>query len=146
MKLIIDIPEWKYKSICDGVKASKSCGVVGKSPSIHEAIYNGALLDDVKGTKYYKADDVMKVLLDNDFGDEENGADPEYMTALWDVYRGLENISVYAVPERETGGWIYCGNSSVNGLKICECTKCHKRNYGSHNFCPNCGVDMRRQY
>ncbi len=41
MKLIIDIPEWKYKSICEGVEASKRCGVVGIDPDIHEAIYNG---------------------------------------------------------------------------------------------------------
>ena len=48
MKLIIDIPEWKYKSICEGVEASKMCSVVGVDPDIHEAIYNGTSLDDVK--------------------------------------------------------------------------------------------------
>lgn len=48
MKLIIDIPEWKYKSICEGVEASKRCGVVGIDPGIHEAIYNGTTLDSVK--------------------------------------------------------------------------------------------------
>lgn len=41
MKIVIDIPEWKYKSICEGVEASKRCGVVGIDPDIHEAIYNG---------------------------------------------------------------------------------------------------------
>lgn len=41
MKLIIEIPEWKYKSICEGVEASKRCGVIGIDPDIHEAIYNG---------------------------------------------------------------------------------------------------------
>lgn len=46
MKLIINIPEWKYKSICEGVEASKKCGVVGIDPGIHEAIYNGTPLDD----------------------------------------------------------------------------------------------------
>lgn len=44
MKLIIDIPEWKYKSICEGVEASKRCGVVGIDPTIHEAIANGTPL------------------------------------------------------------------------------------------------------
>lgn len=48
MKLIIDIPEWKYKSICEGVEASKRCGVVGIDLGIHEAIYNGTPLDTVK--------------------------------------------------------------------------------------------------
>lgn len=51
MKLIIDIPEWKYKSICEGVEASKRCGVVGVDPDIHEAIYNSIPLDSVK-TKF----------------------------------------------------------------------------------------------
>jgi hypothetical protein len=41
MQLVIDIPEWKYKSICEGVEASKRCGVVGVDSYIHEAIYNG---------------------------------------------------------------------------------------------------------
>lgn len=44
MKLVIDIPKWKYKSICEGVEASKRCGVVGIAPDIHEAIYNGTPL------------------------------------------------------------------------------------------------------
>lgn len=44
MKLIIDIPEWKYKSICEGIEASKRCGVVGIDPDIYEAIYNGTPL------------------------------------------------------------------------------------------------------
>ena len=41
MEIVITIPEWKYKSICDGIEASKRCGVVGIDPDIHEAIYNG---------------------------------------------------------------------------------------------------------
>lgn len=44
MEIVIDIPEWKYKSICEGVEASKRCGVVGIDPDIHEAIYNGTPL------------------------------------------------------------------------------------------------------
>lgn len=41
MEIVITIPEWKYKSICEGVEASKRCDVVGIDPDIHEAIYNG---------------------------------------------------------------------------------------------------------
>ena len=44
MKIVIDIPEWKYKSICEGVEASKRCGVVGVDQDIHEAIYSGTVL------------------------------------------------------------------------------------------------------
>ena len=45
-------------------------------------------------------------------------------------------------PQPKTGHWIFIGNSDVNGLKICECDVCGKRTYGSHNFCPNCGIKM----
>lgn len=38
--------------------------------------------------------------------------------------------------------WIYICNSSINGLKICECTGCHRRTYGSLDFCGNCGAKM----
>ena len=105
IRIVIEIPKSDYKAICankeDAIIAHDTCRRIAK---------NGIPLDSFpdreKGTKYYKADDVIKVLLDNDFGDEENGADPEYMTALHDVYRGLENISVYAVPDREKGNEI----------------------------------------
>lgn len=41
MKIVIDIPDWRYKSICKGIEATKRCGVVGPDPVIHEAIYKG---------------------------------------------------------------------------------------------------------
>lgn len=54
MKLIIDIPEWKYESICEGVEASKRCGVVGIDPDIHEAIYNGIPYEERPHSKWVK--------------------------------------------------------------------------------------------
>lgn len=44
IELVIKIPEWKYKYICEGIEASKRCGVVGIDHNIHEAIYNGTPL------------------------------------------------------------------------------------------------------
>lgn len=44
MQIVIDIPEWKYISICEGIEASKRCGVVGTDHNIHEAIANGTPL------------------------------------------------------------------------------------------------------
>lgn len=41
MQIVIDIDEWKYKSICEGVEASKRCGVATMNPYIDEAIYKG---------------------------------------------------------------------------------------------------------
>lgn len=49
----------------------------------------------------------------------------------------------YGLGEKpKTGHWIYIGNSEVNGLKICKCSNCKKKTYGSHKFCPNCGAKM----
>lgn len=39
------------------------------------------------------------------------------------------------------GFWKYICNSSL-GLKICECSVCHKRTYGSLTYCANCGAKM----
>lgn len=49
MEIVIKIPEWKYKSICEGVEASKRCGVVGIDFNIHEAIRNGIPLPEHHG-------------------------------------------------------------------------------------------------
>lgn len=54
----------------------------------------------------------------------------------------LEDLdSIDAEPVRHER-WIYICNSSVNGLKVCECTGCHRRTYGSLDFCGNCGAKM----
>lgn len=45
-------------------------------------------------------------------------------------------------PQRPKGNWIYIGNSEVTGLKICECSVCKKRTYGSSKYCPNCNAEM----
>ena len=67
MKLVIDIPEWKYKSVCEGVEASKRCGVVGMDPDIHEAIQNGTPLP--KG--YGRLIDADKLEPDYDWSEYE---------------------------------------------------------------------------
>lgn len=62
MKLIIDIPEWKYKSICEGVEASKRCGVVGIDPDIHEAIYNGKPYEERPQGEWVRKEDIIHLL------------------------------------------------------------------------------------
>ncbi|MBO6194629.1 MAG: hypothetical protein J6O00_10860 [Clostridiales bacterium] len=64
MKVLINIPDWKYKSICEGVEASKRCGVVGPGPVVHEAIYNGTILP--KGHGRLKDIDEVERRLDLD--------------------------------------------------------------------------------
>lgn len=55
----------------------------------------------------------------------------------------LAYISGQQHPERPKGKWEYIGQSEVTGLKIVKCTNCHKRQYGSMDYCGNCGADMR---
>ena len=38
------------------------------------------------------------------------------------------------------GRWAHTGYD--HGLKVCECSVCKKRAYGSTKFCPNCGAKM----
>ena len=54
---------------------------------------------------------------------------------------GIMSLSP-VTPQPKVGKWIYIGNSEVNGLKICKCSNCEKKTYGSHKFCPNCGAKM----
>ena len=68
MQIVIDIPEWKYKSICEGVEASKRCGVVGIDPNIHKVIYNGTPLP-----KYMK--ELKRILL----MEVDGGTDDRYL-------------------------------------------------------------------
>lgn len=57
MRIVIDIPDWRYKSICKGIEATKRCGVVGPDPVIHEAIYKGIPLPKGHG-RLIDADDI----------------------------------------------------------------------------------------
>lgn len=49
MKVAIDIEDWRYKSICEGIEASHRCGVIGIDYPIHEAIANGTVIPDNHG-------------------------------------------------------------------------------------------------
>lgn len=57
------------------------------------------------------------------------------------LYANIEGVPS-VTPERPKGKWTYIGNSKVNGLKICKCSVCEKRTYGSLKYCPNCGAEM----
>ena len=58
-----------------------------------------------------------------------------------ELVKCFEDLGIFE-QEPKTGRWIYIGNSEVNGLKICKCSNCEKKTYGSHKFCPNCGAKM----
>jgi len=99
MRLVIDIPEWKYKSICEGIEASKRCGVVGMDPTIHRAIYNGTPLPKCHG----RLVDISKI--DEDRMEQDNPIiyltiDGQYIEAISLDY--LNDLP--AIIEAEEGG------------------------------------------
>ena len=61
----------------------------------------------------------------------------------WDIISEKISELPSVTPKQRKGHWTYICNSSVNGLKIVKCSNCNKRAYGSTDFCPNCGADMR---
>ena len=73
MQIVIDIDEWKYKSICEGVEASKRCGVATMNPNIDEAIYKGTPLPEGHG-KLFDVNDLLDRigLEDNESNRDEN--------------------------------------------------------------------------
>lgn len=62
----------------------------------------------------------------------------KFMNEMEDWYLDL------AEHQGKVGHWIYMGQSEMTGLKICKCSECHKRTYGSQRYCPNCGRKMRK--
>ena len=93
---------------------------------------------------------VMQVLAELGYGDEENGAEPEYMSALSDVAKEVKAIKAL---EPKTGYWIIANVGKLFPSNDFKCSKCGNiLNFdgvncgrGDANFCPNCGADMRTQ-
>ncbi len=83
IELVIKIPEWKYKSICEGIEASKRCGVVGIDHDIHEAIYNGTPLPKGHG-KLKDADKIANEV--NALKDNWNRYGNEYESGRYESY------------------------------------------------------------
>lgn len=85
MEIVIKIPEWKYKSICEGVEASKRCGISTMNPNIDEAIYKGiplpkghgdlvdadAILEDPIGDTYKDLEVAEAIILADTESEEE---------------------------------------------------------------------------
>lgn len=91
IELVIKIPEWQYKSICEGVEASKRCGVVGIDPNIHEAIYNGTPLDK-------HDEEVIAETVESIWGK------PPYMDMLDKIRAEIEELTSRYSISKERGG------------------------------------------
>ena len=62
IELVIKIPEWKYKSICEGVEASKRCGVVNEIIKHCEDIQDEDISDYHKDrAKVFAYDEIVKI-------------------------------------------------------------------------------------
>lgn len=111
---------------------------------------------------------VLKSLCELGYGDEENGAEAEYMYALRRVADKVKALPPVTL-ERPKGEWIwkeyikggfafYTGDDTETGEKrtiVCDerrkvklnlCSICGKVGDDTWlKFCPNCGADMRRE-
>ena len=86
---------------------------------------------------------VMQVLAELGYGDEENGAEPEYMSALSDVAKEVKAIKAL----EQKGEWQEVANGAfwmtVQGYRCSNCGKILFQN--AHSFCGSCGADMRKE-
>lgn len=158
MQIVIDIPEWKYKSICEGVEASKRCGVVGPAPDIHEAIANGIPLPkghgDLIDRRELKKDvytttewngDVHRIIYEASVDDAP--------TIIPADKRSEDNEEVNKIekapsvnPQPKMGHWI---EHKVNGALYIKCSECscyfREKLLLINNYCPYCGVKMQKE-
>ena len=71
----------------------------------------------------------------------EPNATKYYRDALYDACQLIKSLP----PEHKKGQWIslddFCGKYNEKGFK---CSECGEHSDYEENFCPNCGVDMRK--
>ena len=102
---------------------------------------------------------VNEVLYDLGLGDEENGGDPEYMSALHDCKEFIDQIPSADVRENIHGEWIKIQSGDKNFPESIVCSACGGENsyldfgigtepiaksFVKSKYCPNCGTDMRK--
>ena len=134
MKLIIDISEDLYNNMKSRLKyQNETDDYLSVFEKIGIAVKNGTPL------KAQATDVVSREAVEEITFLEPSYTDPyNVLTEVREKVRALPSVT----PQRPKGNWTYIGNSEVNGLKICECSVCEKRTYGSLNYCPNCGAKM----
>lgn len=66
------------------------------------------------------------------------------------VYQYITEAPAADVVERKRGEWVWKTESKLDehtgeywGEEYCSCPFCGKDSDWEHNFCPNCGADMR---
>lgn len=90
MQIVIDIPEWKYKSIREGVEASKRINY--SIPPIFEAVANGTPLPKGHGDLV----DASKIQFENNEFDTYS----DYSR----VFDTIDNADVIIPADTESGG------------------------------------------
>ena len=79
-------------------------------------------------------DEVSRIMLDHPLDGYEDGQ------LILKIIQDMPPVT----PTKKVGQWIYIGNKDINqSVKIVECNVCHKRNMGSSDYCPSCGVKMQ---
>lgn len=87
--------------------------------------------------------ELLRRVLDETYvvGDERTKY--EWGISLIESYISEMNGLPSAEPEHKKGEWILPNNPIAVSLNEWICSKCHCLVEGKHNYCPNCGADMR---
>lgn len=98
-------------------------------------------------TEYIKKEDALAHPFANGHYDKAN-ANRDFIRGHESYKEWLEDLPVADVRENVRGEWIKC-DYLVDNLYLLDeneyylCNKCHQKLRKAHNYCPNCGADMR---
>ena len=75
----------------------------------------------------------------SEFGDELSPEEQSFNDGLRKAVEIIRSLPP-ATPQIQEGEWTLVAIKNIShSMKICECSICHKRTYGSQDFCPHCG-------
>jgi len=126
----------------------------GKTIDAHymKGFSNGIRTEKFRASKQELCEDavsreaVMQALTKLGYGDEENGANAEYMSALWDVAEKVKALPP-VTPKPKTGKWIKLQHNS-DGTSRYMCSECgdtmqlSRHTFATFRSCPKCGAKM----
>lgn len=96
--------------------------------------------------KEYIEKEAFKLALYNDastghYGEFMDGSDHAYTHN--EVCRFIDRQPAAGVVERKRGEWDAKVMKDIGTYTVYWCSECNCVSYFKHNFCPNCGADMR---
>ena len=89
---------------------------------------------------YISRDDILDIA--SQYCPDDDGSCSKADVDLREMLDEIEALPASDVQPVKHGQWKYIGITKVSAIKICECNQCHKKTYGSLDYCGNCGARM----